>query len=46
MPDEMYGRTELEWEALEAAGWDFLITRAKRPGDPRTNYFDLKNPGG
>ena len=29
MPNEMYGRTELEWEALEAAGWDFLITRAK-----------------
>ena len=28
----------LEWEALEAAGWDFLITRAKRPDDPRTNY--------
>ena len=41
MPNEMYGRTELEWEALEAAGWDFLITRAKRPGDPRTNYTEV-----
>jgi hypothetical protein len=41
MPDEMYGRTELEWEALEAVGWDFLITRAKRPGDPRTNYTEV-----
>jgi hypothetical protein len=41
MPNEMYGRTELEWEALEAAGWDFLITRAERPGDPRTNYTEV-----
>jgi hypothetical protein len=41
MPNEMYARTELEWEALEVAGWNFLITRAKRPGDPRTNYTEV-----
>src|SRR5579875_88659 len=41
MPDEMHGRTELEWEALEAAGWEFLINRAKRAGDPRTNYTEV-----
>jgi hypothetical protein len=36
----MYGRTALEWEALEAAGWDFLIGRA-REHDPLTNYTEL-----
>src|ERR1035441_4229243 len=40
--DEMYGRTELEWEALEAAGWDFLISRAREPR-PTTDYTEMNN---
>jgi len=39
---EMYGRTELEWEALEAAGWDFLIRRA-RDLRPTTDYTEMNN---
>ena len=42
MAGEMYGRTELEWEALEAAGWDFLITRARAPR-PSTDYTKMNN---
>lgn len=38
----MYGRTELEWEAMEAAGWDFLITRARQP-NPATDYTEMNN---
>jgi hypothetical protein len=40
--EEMYGRTELEWEALEAAGWDFLISRAREPR-PTTDYTEMNN---
>jgi hypothetical protein len=40
--DEMYGRTELEWEALEAAGWDFLISQA-RESRPATDYTEMNN---
>ena len=39
---EMNGRTELEWEALEAAGWDFLISRA-RGLRPTTDYTEMNN---
>ncbi len=42
MTDEIYGRTELEWEALEAAGWDFLVNRAREP-DPTTDYTEMNN---
>jgi hypothetical protein len=38
----MYGRTELEWEALEATGWDFLISRAREPR-PTTDYIETNN---
>lgn len=36
----MYGRTQLEWEALEAAGWEFLVNRARTPR-PATNYTEM-----
>lgn len=36
----MYGRTEAEWADLEAAGWDFLISRALQPY-PVTTYTEL-----
>jgi hypothetical protein len=36
----MYGRTEAEWADLEAAGWDFLISRARQPY-PVTTYTEL-----
>ena len=42
MSDEMYGRTELEWRALEEAGWDFLISRA-RESRPTTDYTEMNN---
>jgi hypothetical protein len=42
MPEEMYGRTQLEWEALEAAGWDFLISRAQEPR-PTTDYTEMNH---
>lgn len=40
-----YGRTELEWQELEQAGWDFLKARAaERRGDaahdPTVSYSD------
>jgi hypothetical protein len=37
---DMYGRTELEWESLEAAGWDFLINQACAI-DPKTDYTTM-----
>jgi hypothetical protein len=36
----MYGRTEAEWADLEAAGWDFLIGRARQPY-PVTTYTEM-----
>lgn len=40
--DEMYGRTELEWEALEGAGWDFLTSRA-RGTRPTTDHTEMND---
>ena len=40
MAEGMYGRTELEWEALEAEGWNFLMTRARGP-HPATDYGEM-----
>ena len=37
---QMYGRTEAEWADLEAAGWDFLISRARQPY-PVTTYTEM-----
>ena len=36
----MYDRTETEWADLEAAGWDFLVSRAHKP-HPITTYTEL-----
>jgi hypothetical protein len=36
----MYNRTETDWADLEAAGWDFLISRARKP-HPITTYTEL-----
>jgi hypothetical protein len=38
--EQMYGRTEAEWADLEAAGWDFLVSRARKP-HPITTYTEL-----
>jgi hypothetical protein len=37
---QMYDRTESEWAYLEAAGWDFLVSRACKP-HPITTYTEL-----
>lgn len=37
---QLYGRTEVEWAALEAAGWDFMIGRARQPY-PVTTYTEM-----
>jgi hypothetical protein len=37
---QMYDRTESEWVDLEAAGWDFLVSRARKP-HPITTYTEL-----
>jgi hypothetical protein len=37
---QMYGRTEVEWADLEAAGWDFLFSRARQPY-PVTTYTEV-----
>jgi hypothetical protein len=36
----MYDRAETEWAALEAAGWDFLRDRARKPR-PITSYAEM-----
>jgi hypothetical protein len=41
----MYGRTELEWQELELAGWDFLKAKAAEhrgdaAHDPTVSYSD------
>lgn len=36
----MYGRTETKWSELEAAGWEFLVSRARKP-HPITTYTEL-----
>src|SRR5262249_7070949 len=38
--EQMYDRTETEWTDLEAAGWDFLLSRARKP-HPITTYTEL-----
>lgn len=37
---QMFGRTETEWAELEAAGWDFLVSRARKP-HPITTYTEM-----
>lgn len=37
---QRYDRTETEWAELEAAGRDFLVSRARKP-DPITTYTEL-----
>ena len=37
---KMYDRTESEWAELEAAGWDFLVSRARKP-HPITTYTEM-----
>lgn len=37
--DRFYDRTDLEWEELEAAGWELLATRTPR----LTTYTELNN---
>lgn len=37
---KMYDRTETEWARLEAAAWDFLVSRARKP-HPITTYTEL-----
>ena len=37
---QLYGRTEVKWAALEAAGWDFMIDRARQPY-PVTTYTEM-----
>ncbi len=37
--EPFFGRTELEWEELEAAGWDLLVSSAGQ----MTSYTDLNN---
>lgn len=36
---ERYGRTGVEWEALEAAGWEFLVSQARL--DRTTSYTEM-----
>lgn len=36
----LYDRTELEWEELEATGWDFLLDKA-RQSNPFTTYTEM-----
>jgi hypothetical protein len=37
---QLYGRAEVEWAALETAGWDFMIGRAPQPY-PVTTYTEM-----
>jgi hypothetical protein len=37
---QMYGRADAEWADLEAAGWDFLVSRARQPY-PVTTYTEM-----